>query len=420
MYALVDCNNFYCSCERVFNPGLKGLPVIVLSNNDGCVIARSEEAKQLGIAMGTPVYLIQDIIDLKGIRVFSSNYTLYADMSDRVMRLLAGFVPSIELYSIDEAFLDMRSLSYQDLPELGNTIRQKITQGTGIPVTVGIAPTKALAKLANRFAKHWKKATGVHCLSGDAMIREALEATAVKDIWGIGHQHAAMLMRLGFRTAADLIRAPDDFIKDKMTVTGLRLVTELRGVQVLELETQPAKRKNICTSRSFGKLTQDKSIVEEAVANFASICACKLREERLCATEIVVFVQTNQFRTQDRQYAHSVRLQAEVATNHTAEFISYALKGLDIVFRAGYQYMKCGVIAEQLLPQQQIQYSLFDQEDRQKSGVIMDALDQLNKSFGKDMVRFAVQRFDRRYRLKADHLSKRYTTNINEVLHVKN
>ncbi|WP_153797530.1 Y-family DNA polymerase [Foetidibacter luteolus] len=419
MFALVDCNNFYCSCERVFDPKLDGRPVIVLSNNDGCAIARSEEAKQVGIVMGTPEYMIRDLIKEHNVAVFSSNYTLYGDMSDRVMKLLASFVPRLELYSIDEAFLDMSELAYENLLELGMRIRTTVTQSTGIPVTVGIAPTKVLAKMANRFAKKKRKDIGVHWLGNDYLIREALEATDVGDIWGVGHQYSTMLVRNGFKTAADLVNAPEDFVREKMSVVGHRLIKELKGIPAIEWEFEPKKKKNICTSRSFGSLTQSKDVMIEAVSNYAALCAGKLRKEKSCARELIVFVKTNQFRTQDKQYEHAIRMQMEVATNNTVELIKYALKGLDIVFKDGYNYQKCGVIVNDLVPETEIQFGMFDQVDRKKNNTVMHALDKVNQAFGKDIVRFAVQRFDKRYRLNARFLSKKYTTDINEVLHVK-
>ncbi len=420
MFALVDCNNFYCSCERVFNPALNNRPVVVLSNNDGCVIARSEEAKALGIAMAVPEYMIRDKIKQHGVAVFSSNYTLYGDMSDRVMKLLAGFAPRIELYSIDEAFLDLAELRYANLAELGLRIRRTVAQHTGIPITVGIAPTKTLAKLANRYAKKKQHGPGVHWLANPELTRQALENTSIDDIWGIGKQYATLLSRRGIHTAADLLRAPEDWIRDKMSVVGLRLLKELKGTPCLEWEFEKKRRKNICTSRSFGTVSNQKDFMIEALTNHAAACAQKLRREKSCAGKINVFIKTNQFRNQDQQHEASITLQCEVPTSDTMEIIKYTLKGLDLIFQPGHNYQKCGVIVSDLVPEDMIQGSLVDTVDRARNKKLMATLDHVNAALGNESVRFAVQGFEKRYRLKAEYLSQRFTTNMNEVLHVKN
>lgn len=420
MFALVDCNNFYCSCERVFNPALNKRPVVVLSNNDGCVIARSDEAKALGIEMAVPEYMIRDIIKQHGVAVFSSNYTLYGDMSDRVMKLLAGFAPRIELYSIDEAFLDLADLRYTNLPDLGERIRETVARHTGIPITVGIAPTKTLAKLANRYAKKKHPGVGVHWLANPELTRQALENTSIGDIWGIGKQYATLLSRRGIHTAADLVKTPEDWIRDKMSVVGLRLLKELKGTPCLEWEFEKKRRKNICTSRSFGTVSNQKDFMVEALTNHAAACAQKLRREQSCTGKINVFIKTNQFRNQDQQHEASITLQCEVPTSDTTEIIKYTLKGLDLIFQPGHNYQKCGVIVSGLVPDDMIQGSLVDTFDRERSKKLMATLDHVNASLGTEIVRFAVQGFEKRYRLKAEYLSQRFTTNMNEVLHVKN
>lgn len=419
MVALVDCNNFYCSCERVFNPSLNGRPMVVLSNNDGCVIARSEEAKTIGIVMGTPEYMVRELIKKNNVAVFSSNYTLYGDMSDRVMKLLANFAPSIELYSIDEAFLDMRELRYTDLLQLGVTIRKTVYQCTGIPITVGIAPTKTLAKMANRYAKKQRKESGVHWLAHTDLIRQALAFTEVSDIWGVGKQYAGVLQRNGFKTALDLAAAPEEWIRITMSVVGLRLLKELNGIPCMEWEYEPQRKKNICTSRSFGTKSQDKTLLAEAISNHAAACARKLRTDKSCAKKLNVFIHTNPFRTQDRQHSQSVDIEMNVPTSDSAEIIKYALMGLDIIFRKDHNYIKCGVIVSDLVPEAAVQKSIFDEINRQRSKTVMDTMDRVNRSLGTEIVRFAAQGFEKRYRLKREYLSQRYTTNSNELLHVK-
>ena len=419
MYALVDCNNFYVSCERIFNPKLEGKPVIVLSNNDGCAVARSEEAKALGIEMATPAFMVKDIIEKNNVAVFSSNYTLYGDLSNRVMRTLESFVPRLELYSIDEAFLDMHNLDYTDLLKLGLQIRKTIRQNIGLPVTVGIAATKTLAKMANRFAKKKRRELGVHWAANDELIKEMLAFTEVGDIWGIGRQYALFLSRNGFKTALDLIYAPEEWIRKNMTVVVQRLFNELRGIPAIKWEFVTPGKKNICTSRSFGTLQTKKEDIKEALSNYAAACAFKLRNQKSCCKTINIFLQTNPHRIQDKQYSRSINIDLETPSNFTGEIIKYALIGFDIIYKEGYNYLKCGVIVMDIVPEDQLQSSMFDRLDRTKNKTAMDAMDNVNRSLGKEVVRLSVQGFEKRYRLKAEHLSPCYTTDINQILKVK-
>lgn len=420
MYALVDCNNFYVSCERLFAPALEGKPVIVLSNNDGCAIARSDEAKALGVEMTTPAYMLQPLIKKYGIAVFSSNYTLYGDLSDRVMKTLSTFVPRLELYSIDEAFLDMHDMDYTHLLQLGKDIRNTVKQNIGIPVTVGIAPTKTLAKMANRFAKKKKLPACVYYASDKDLINEMLAFTKVEDIWGIGRQYALFLHKNGFTTALELITAPEEWIRKNMTVVVQRLFNELKGIPAIQWEFEMPKKKNICTSRSFGKLQTKKEDLQEALCNYAAACALKLRNQKSCCQSLNVFIQTNPFRKEDKQFATSINIELETPSNFTGEIIKYALKGLDIIFKEGHNYLKCGVIVTGIVPEDQQQGSLFDICNREKTKTAMEAMDKVNKSLGKETVRLSVQGFEKRYRLRAAHLSGHYTTNIKEVLKIKN
>jgi len=419
MYALVDCNNFYCSCERLFDPKLENKPIIVLSNNDGCAIARSEEAKILGIDMGTPAFMIQELVKKNHVKVFSSNYTLYGDISDRVMQTMGSFVPRMEIYSIDEAFLDMHDLHYTDLLRLGVDIRRTVKQNIGIPVTVGIAPTKTLAKMANRFAKKTRKDVGVFWAANNGLISEMLHQTAVKDVWGIGHQHALLLKKNGIHTAYEFSNLPEEWVRVNMSVVGQRMINEIRGVPAIQWEFDVPAKKNICTSRSFGSLLTDLKIIKEAICNHAATCALKLRKQKTCCSTIHVFVQTNLHRIDDPQYSRSINVELETASNNSAVIIKAASKALDLIFKDGFRYMKCGVIVCDLVPEDTVQQSMFDKQDRGKSSAIMNALDNINKSLGKEIVRFAVQGFEKKYKLRADHLSDRYTTDINQILKIK-
>ena len=420
MIALVDCNNFYASCERLFNPKLQSRPIIVLSNNDGCAIARSDEAKAIGIVMGSPAYQLQDVIKKNNVAVFSSNYTLYGDISDRVMKTLSGFVPGIEIYSIDEAFLDMQALAYSDLYKLGLKIKQTVKKNIGIPVSVGIAPTKALAKMANRFAKKTKKNIGVHLAHNNDLINEMLAYTNIGEVWGIGHQYALFLQKNGIKTALDFINVPEEWVRKELTVVGQRLYNELKGTSAIQWEEEVKDKKNICTSRSFGNLLSNKDEIKEALVNYAANCALKLRQQKCCCRKVKVYVQTNQHRIEDRQYSGSITIDLNTPSNTTAEIIKYASRALDIIFRPYHNYLKCGIEVLDLVSEDCIQTNLFTPAANNRQKDVMKALDKVNKSLGKEVVRMAVQGFDKKYRLKAEYLSPCYTTNIKHILKVKN
>ena len=419
MIALIDCNNFYVSCERVFNPSLKGKPIIVLSNNDGCAVARSDEAKALGIEMGTPAFMIKELIKKHKVQVFSSNYTLYGDMSARVMQVIREFVPRTEVYSIDEIFADLSSLKYTDLTRLAREIRVAVMLCTGIPVTIGIAGTKTLAKLANRYAKKQRPGEGVFCADESGKVGELLSCTPVKDIWGVGEQYHQLLEKNGFRTAADFVEAPADWVRKQMAVVGLRTQSELKGVACIKFEDAAKPKKNICTSRGFGKLITSKREVQQAVATFTSSCAQKLRRQQSCATRIHVFIQTNIHRKQDEQYFHSVTLDLATATNSTRDLVKYAMTALDLIYLPGYKYNKTGVMVLDLVAESQVQLGLFDDGAREKEQAGMKAIDSINRSYGTDVVRMATQEFNKKWKLRQDHLSQRYTTRFDELMIVK-
>jgi DNA polymerase V len=416
MIALVDCNNFYASCERLFKPHLNKKPIVVLSNNDGCVIARSDEAKALGIVMGTPEFMAEQLMQEKGVAVFSSNYALYGSLSDRVMRTMADFSASMEIYSIDEAFLFLGDLPHVDLLQHSINLKAAVKEKVGIPVSVGVAPSKTLAKMANRFAKKTKKEMGVHVLDEQWKINEVLHATKVEDIWGVGRQYALFLQKHGFHTAYELSQAPEDWVRKNMTVVGQRLLNELRGIPCVEFELEPPPKKGICTSRSFGKVVTSKREIAEALSSYVAIAAEKLRKQNSCTGLINVFVQTNMHRAQDKQYFRSVNVPLPVSTSSTRELIQHALKGLDIIFRPGHNYAKCGVMLMEIIPADQVQYGMFDEVNRDKEEKLMKAMDKINNNFGKQLVRFAVQGYARKWKLRAEKLSPCYTTRLSDVL----
>lgn len=418
MIALVDCNNFYASCERLFQPRLNGQPVVVLSNNDGCVIARSDEAKEIGIRMGAPAFLMEKMLIKHNVAVFSSNYTLYGSMSNRVMKVLQEHCPTVEIYSIDEAFLYLSDLPCTDLKKYSMNLRSAVS-AVGIPVSVGVAPSKTLAKMANRYAKKTKQENGILVLDSHDKTTEVLRCTEVEDIWGVGSQYAKLLRRHGFSTAADVCNAPGDWMRKNMTVMGLRLWNELRGVPCIEIEEEIPDKKNICVARSFGQLLSQKRDVQEALANYTAIAARKLRKQGSCCCVVNVFIQTNNFRSQDPQYFRSINVQLPVATASTPELLHYAGIGLDQIWQSGFNFKKVGVMLLDLVPAAQAQSSLFDQRNRSKDDRLMKAVDLINKSSGQELVKFAVQGSGRKWKLRQEWLSPHYTTRLDQILTIK-
>lgn len=419
MFGLVDCNNFYASCERVFNPYWNGKPVVVLSNNDGCVIARSNEVKKLGIKMGIPAYQIKTEIEQYGIGVFSSNYSLYGDMSNRVMTILSSFVENMEIYSIDEAFLDLTGFEYFDLKEYGQKIVNTTTKGTGIPVSLGIAPTKTLAKVANKFAKKIPGYKGVCIIDSDDKRIKALKLTEIADIWGIGRKHCKLLTQYNVKTAYDFTQLPVGWVRQKMTITGERMWKELNGISCIDMEYAPPAKKTICTSRAFGQTVTDLEGLKESVSSYAAICAEKLRKQKSCALSLMVFIHTNNFRENLPQYFQNSIVKFPVATNSTMEIVKYAMTALKHIYKKGYQFKKAGVIITEIVPDSAIQTNLFDHVDRDKHSRLMAVVDQLNDGFKRSNLRLAVQEGDRKWRLKQEKLSPCYTTRISDVLHFK-
>lgn len=419
MIALVDVNNFYASCESMFDPSLKHRPIVVMSNNDGCAIARSDEAKALGVQMGSPIHMVQDMVSKHNMAVFSSNYTLYGSMSARVMAILKSFVPAIEIYSIDEAFLDLSMFKHHDLFSLAIEIRAKVLSHTGLTISIGIAPTKALAKMANHFAKKNKKEIGVYAVTNKEHIDELLSITQVGDIWGIGKQYEHLLLKNNIKTAADLVQTPQEWIKNNLTVVGQRLVYELKGMQAIKWEDVPPPKKNICTSRAFGILLTELKQLQQPIASHAASCARKLRTDQSCATKLHVFVETNQFRREDKQYSGAVTIPLTVPTNNSHEIVKIAMIGLKMIYRAGYNYQKCGVMVLDLVPQTTIQLGLFDTRDREKDRKLMKSMDATNKTFGKDIVRYASHGYGKQWALRHAHISPCYTTRIDQIMTVK-
>ena len=423
MIALADCNNFYCSCERVFNPALRTTPVVVLSNNDGCVVARSNEAKALGIPMGIPFYQAREVIEKNGVAVFNSNYNLYGDMSRRVMTLLAEFTPTLMPYSIDEAFLDLSGMgSGEALRDYGKRIVRVVGKGTGIPLTVGIAATKTLAKVAAHYGKRYKGYEGVCLIDTDERREKALRQLPVGEVWGIGRRLRATLEYHGVRTAWDLTQKSESWTRRLLTVTGTRVWRELRGESCIDIDELPLQ-KSVCTSRSFAdEGIADLGRLEEAVANFAAACSRKLKDRSSCCSGLTLFAYTSRFR--DDLPARSINrtIHLPVPTNDQQEIIHAAITLLraDWDRSATYHYKKAGVIVWDITAASAIQTNLFDPIDRAKQARLAAAIDAINRRNGHDTVKVAIQgTAPKNWGLKQEHISQQYTTNLLEVIKVK-
>jgi DNA polymerase V len=417
MFALIDCNNFYASCERVFRPDLNGKPVVVLSNNDGCVIARSNEAKAIGIPMGAPAFKYQDLFNQYQVNVFSANFALYGDMSMRVMSTLATYCPDMEIYSIDEAFLDFKGYEYFELQKLGEEISEVVRQNTGIPVSVGFAPTKTLAKAANRIAKKFPKETkGSYIIDNEEKRIKALKWLKVEDVWGIGRQFSRRLNAIGVNTAYEFTQLPEEYIRKDMSVVGLRMLKELKGIPALEMEQRKPK-KNIATTRSFEKNYTTFEELNERIVTFSVSCAEKLRRQKSCCNSIMVFVQSNYFKKDLQQYSKNIVVKLPFATNSSIEIAKFASKGLEIIFKKGYLYKRAGILVMEFCPENQIQQQLFENSNPRHK-ILMKTIDKINASFGQQKIKLASQDRDRVWKMKQEKLSPRYTTRLREIITV--
>lgn len=415
--ALVDCNNFYVSCERVFQPRLERKPVIVLSNNDGCVIARSNEAKALGLKMGAPLFKNQHLVEAYDVAVYSSNYSLYGDMSQRVMEALQQFTPEVEVYSIDEAFLHLEAGRQHSLEEVGRRIKASVYKWTGLPVSIGIAPTKTLAKVANRFAKKEEHLQGVLDLMPLPEREEALERTPVEDVWGVGPAYSKLLKAVGINTALKLRDADRRWIRQRMTVVGARIVEELRGHSCVPLEYCPPAKKSITCSRSFGRLTESLEDLREAVAVYLTKAMEKLRRGKLAAGVITVFISTSRF-GDDPQYSNAITYELAYPTDVTSEMLEWALLGLEKIYRPGYRYKKAGVMLNHLVPAGQMSLRLFGEGAFERSQSLMQVVDKINQRYGAGTVRLGLAKPDGKWQTKFVKRTPRYTTSIQEVLSI--
>jgi DNA polymerase V len=411
-FALVDCNNFYASCERVFEPKLENRPVVVLSNNDGCIIARSNEAKALGIPMGAPLFKNEDFLKQHNVAIFSANFALYGDLSGRVMDSLEDFTPHVDVYSVDEAFIDLSGIP-GDLIAHGTVLKDTVRRWTGIPLSVGIAPTKTLAKLANRLAKKTPDANNVFSLLDQKRRRDILAATDVSKLWGIGRNITPKLNELGIFTALDLHNAPIDIIRKRFGATIMRTVYELRGEPCIELEEQPPDKKTIIFTRSFGHMVTSHDELKEAVSTFATRAAAKLRRHGLLTGCLWVSAQTNHYNTFDEQCRDAISMPFTQPTDHTGALVKAALAGLARLYRPGYRYKRAGVMLFDLIVKERYAPSLFDAPGTERNDQLMKALDTINHTLaapGCDAVQFGGAGIHANWRMNQTRLSRRYTT----------
>ncbi|RAR72745.1 Y-family DNA polymerase [Flavobacterium aciduliphilum] len=419
MYALVDCNNFYASCERVFQPHLNGKPIVILSNNDGCIISRSDEVKALGIPMGGPEFKVREELKRHQVHVFSSNYVLYGDLSSRVMKILEGFTPQVEVYSIDEAFLNFDGMNLSDYQECGIQIRKRILKWLSIPVSVGFAPTKALAKVANKIARKFPQKTGgSYVIDTDEKRIKALKWTKIEDVWGIGYRLTKKMKATHILTAFDFIQPYHEaFIKKEMGVVGLRLKMELEGTSVLEIE-EPKDKKNITITRSFDGTITTFDDMKERVSTFATICAEKLRKQKSCCHGIILYLRKDHHKVDRERYSFYRMTTLPFASNSNITLSTTAVQLLKDLFEPGEFYKKAGVIVTQIIPEQQKQFHLFEEEDPRHQK-LMEVIDAYHKKIGERKIRLGNQDLQRTWKMKQKYLSPKYTTDIKDVFTVR-
>jgi DNA polymerase V len=411
VFALVDCNNFYASCERLFRPKLKNKPIVVLSNNDGCIVARSNEAKALGIRMGAPYFKNKAFIKKHNIHVFSSNYSLYGDLSHRVMEVLQELEPEVEIYSIDEAFISLPTSP--DLAAYAGLLKAKVEQNVGIPVSIGIAKTKTLAKVANRIAKKNPEHKGVFTIA-DEGLSDLLGAVEVNGIWGIGSKSTEKLNRVGIYNALQLKNADDNWVRKNLSITGLRTVMELRGTSCIALDQSQALKKTIISSRTFGQPIYSLAVLKEAIAHHVSIASKKLRDQGSVASAIHIFIFTNRYIRNEPQHSGNVMITLPQASSYTPTMIKFANQGLEEVFKPGFKYNKAGVMMTGIVGSNSIQRNLFFSPPHENK-TLMDSVDRINAKFGHETIRYAGVGFNNSWRMKQSHKSPAYTTKWNDL-----
>lgn len=422
MYALVDCNNFYASCERVFQPKYVGKPVAILSNNDGCVISRSNEAKAVGVPMGAPAFKIKELVKEKKVKLFSSNYPLYGDLSNRVMGILGQFTPNVEIYSIDEAFLNFDGLDVLDFQDYGLQMKNRVRKWVGIPVCIGFAPTKALSKVANKIAKEFQHRTnGVYVIDTEEKRIKALKWTKIEDVWGIGYRTKKKAKLQNIITALDFTDPQhESWIKKEMGIIGLRLKYELEGKSVLDLEPVADQRKSIAITRSFPKQISDFDLLRERVATFAAVCAEKLRKQNSCCHTIIVMLIVDKHSVKTSKYYFNMAVTLPYASNSTLTISNTAIELLKKLHKGneGIRFKKAGVVVTELIDEDKKQFQLFDEENP-KHLALMKVMDKLNHKIGDAKVKLATQNLRLTWNMNQNHLSPKYTTDFQKILEIE-
>lgn len=418
VFALVDCNNFYVSCERLFRPELNGKPVVVLSNNDGCIVARSNEAKALGIPMGAPFFKFRGLLARHNVHVFSSNYALYGDLSSRVMKVLQQMEADVGVYSIDEAFVSLPVTQVWNREKYAAELREKIRKHVGIPVSIGIATTRTLAKIANRVAKKEARYQGIFDLVDNRQTEEILARTAVNDVWGIGSRSTEKLQRHGIHTALDLKRADETWVRKHLTVVGARTVMELNETPCISLEKAPSCSKSIITSRTFGQPITDIGNLREAVISYASIAAEKLRKQGAEANTLNLFITTGLFDEQS-SYSNNQTVTFPRSTSSTSVLVTAALQCLKSIYRPDYRYRKAGVMLAGIVSQGYRQQELFSRTTVKEEKPLMAALDRINNKWGRHIIQYGMTAGDRPWSMQQSRKSPAYTTNWQELPVVK-
>lgn len=420
MYGVVDCNNFYASCERIFQPKLEKIPVVVLSNNDSCIISRSKEVKELGVQMGLAAFKYKDLFKSNNVQVYSANFPLYADISSRIMKIVGELMPKVEIYSVDEAFFTLSGYSKRYIYDQSVKLRKTILKSVGMPVSIGIADTKTLSKIANEIAKKDESYGGVCVIDSDKKRTRLLQGLEVGDVWGIGRRLSQLLNSRGIYNAYQLSQCGDAWIQKELTVTGLKTVRELRGISCINLESDRPAKKSIISSKSFGYKVTDLQDMKEAVATFTARAAEKLREEHEIASYITVHITTNYFRKTDKQYTNSITCALPQPTSYTPLLIETALKGLERIFKSGYRYKKATVGLVGLLSEDIVQENLFHPVTSTKEeSSLMKVLDSINKEWGSGTLQYVGQGIQKRWRGKSENRSPRFTTKWDEIPVVK-
>ena len=418
MYALVDCNNFYASCERVFNPNLQGQPVAILSNNDGCVISMSDEAKALELPFGAPIFKWEGFCKANNIKVLSSNYPLYGDMSSRVMKILEHYTPNLEVYSIDEAFLEFKGFENYDFQDYGNQIRTRILKWTGIPTCVGIAPTKALCKVANKIARKFPKETkGVYIIDSETSRIKALKWIKLKDVWGIGRRLEKRLNAKGCKTAYDFTQLPDDWVRKTFSITEWKLKKDLEGISKIHMEA-PKTKHAIATTRSFEYTYSDIDNIKERISTFATICAEKLRKQGSSCHMVIVMLSSDRHKKDLEQHSVKAMVSFPYPTDSSLLIGTQAVNAVKSIYKPGIKYKRAGVIVTGIVPTDNYQLDLFNKEDP-KHKPLMSAIDTINIKYKGYKIKLGNQDLERTWKMRQERLSPRYTTNINDIITVK-